>query len=243
MQKNQVSENPTTVEISEIGIIARLEKSAEQNNGSFRVIIQGMERAVIREFVKEDEYFLVRVSVLEDIIDKDKKYFELSKDLITIFEEYINLKRVRLHGIVAKLETNQVSKISDIIVSVINIPISIKQSLLEELNVYNRAVKVYNILKKEVFRLRAEGGIREPRRNKEEPAENDIEEYKRKIENAGFPAYVKKKGKRRIGPVGNDAPLFSREHRFTVLPGLAAGASLDKSKRREQRYKKSFYYP
>jgi len=210
VQKNQVSENPTALEISEIGIIARVEKSAEQNNGSFRVIIQGMERAVIREFVKEDEYFLVRVSVLEEIIDNDKKYFELSKDLIAIFEEYINLKRVRLHGIVAKLETNQVSKISDIIVSVINIPISIKQSLLEELNVYNRAVKVYNILKKEVFRLRAEGGIREPRRNKEEPAENDIEEYKRKIENAGFPAYVKKRAKEELDRL-EMMPPFSAE--------------------------------
>ncbi len=216
VQKNQVSESPTAVEICEIGIIARVEKSAEQNNGSFRVIIQGLERAIIREFVKEDDYFLVRVSVLEEIIDKNKEYFELSKDLITIFEEYINLKRVRLHGIVAKLESNQVSKITDIIVSVINIPISIKQSLLEELNVYNRAVKVYNILKKEVFRLRAETGIREPRRNKEEPAENDIEEYKRKMEDAGLPDYVKKRAKEEL-------------ERLEMMPPFSAESTVSRS--------------
>ncbi len=216
VQKNQISENPTAREISEIGIIARVEKSAEQNNGSFRVIIQGLERAIIREFVKEDDYFLVRVSVLEEIIDKDKRYFEFSRDLITIFEEYINLKKVRLHGIVAKLESNQLSKITDIIISVINIPITIKQSLLEELNVYNRAVKVYNILKKEVFRLRAESGTREPRRKQEEPAENDIEEYRRKIETADLPEYVKKRAQEEL-------------ERLEMMPPFSAESTVSRS--------------
>lgn len=211
VQKNQINDSPTSAEIAEIGIIARVEKCAEQNNGSFRVIIQGLERAVIREFIKEDDYFLVKVSVLEEIIDKDKKFLELSRDLITMFEEYINLKRVRLHGIVAKLESNQVSEVTDIIVSVINIPISIKQALLEELNVHTRAVKVLNILKKEVFRLRAESGTRQPpHHQREEPAENDMEEYKRKIEEIGLPDYVKRRAKEELDRLGM-MPPFSAE--------------------------------
>jgi ATP-dependent Lon protease len=192
VQTNQISENPSAAEIAEVGIIARVEKSGEQVNGSFRAIIQGLERATIREFVNEDDYFLVRVSPLEEIKDTGKQMLELSRELIAMFEEYVTLKKVRLHGIVAKLQPNQVSEITDVIVSVINIPISIKQSLLEELNVRDRATKVYNILKKEVFRLRAESGVKEPRKPREESAENDIEEYKRKIENAEFPDYVKK---------------------------------------------------
>ncbi len=216
VQKNQINENPTAVEIAEIGIIARVEKSAEQNNGSFRVIIQGLERAVIREFLKEDEYFLVKVSVLEEVVEKGRRYVELSRDLITIFEEYVNLKKVRLHGIVAKLESNQISEITDIIVSVINVPISIKQALLEELNVYNRAVKVHNILKKEVFRLRAEAGVREPRRPKEEPAENEIEEYRRKIQAAGLPEYVEKRAKEEL-------------ERLEMMPPFSAESTVSRS--------------
>lgn len=216
VQKNQINENPTAVEIAEIGIIARVEKAAEQNNGSFRVIIQGLERAVIREFLEEDEHFLVKVSVLEEVVEKGRRYVELSRDLITIFEEYVNLKRVRLHGIVAKLESNQISEITDIIVSVINIPISIKQALLEELNVYNRAVKVHNILKKEVFRLRAETGIREPRRPKEEPAENEIEEYRRKIQAAGLPEYVEKRAKEEL-------------ERLEMMPPFSAESTVSRS--------------
>jgi len=210
VQKNQISENPLSAEIADIGIIARVEKSAEQVNGSFRVIIQGLERAILREFLAEEEYFLVRVTTLEEITDNSKQLVELSRDLIAMFEEYVTLKKVRLHGIVAKLQPNQVSEITDVIISVINIPISIKQSLLEELNVRERAMKVYNILKKEVFRLRAESGVREPRRPGSEPAENDIEEYKRKIENAEFPDYVKKRAKEELERLGM-MPPFSAE--------------------------------
>ncbi|HLP61914.1 MAG TPA: endopeptidase La, partial [Candidatus Deferrimicrobium sp.] len=216
VQKNQISENPLAVEIAEVGIIARVEKSAEQVNGSFRVIIQGLERAILREFVKEDDYFLVKVSPLEEITDTSKQLLDLSRDLIAMFDEYVTLKKVRLHGIIAKLQANQVSEITDVIISVINIPISIKQALLEELNVRERATKVYNILKKEVLRLRAECGIKEPKKPREESAENDIEEYKRKIEKAEFPDYVKKRAKEEL-------------ERLTMMPPLSAESTVSRS--------------
>ncbi|MCU0287701.1 MAG: endopeptidase La [Acidobacteria bacterium] len=217
VQKNQISENPLAIEIAEIGIIARVEKSAEQMNGSFRTIIQGLERAILREFVREDEYFLVKVSPLEEITEKSKQILDLSREIVALFDEYVTLKKVRLHGIVAKLQSNQVSEITDVILSVINIPISIKQALLEELNVRERALKLHNILKKEVLRLRAESGIREPRRHpKEESAENDIEEYKRKIEKAEFPDYVKKRAKEEL-------------ERLTMMPPLSAESTVSRS--------------
>ena len=150
VQKNQIAETPDSQEVAEIGVIAKIERSAEQENGSFRVIIHGLERARINRFVKKDQYFLVSVSTMEEIIDKEKNFFDLSRDLITIFEEYISLKRVKLHGIVAKLESNRISEITDVISSVINIPLQLKQSLLEEVDVHKRAVKVFNILKKEM---------------------------------------------------------------------------------------------
>ena len=64
VQKNQISESPGSQEIADIGIIARLDRSAEQENGSFRVIIHGLERARVNRFLKEDNYFLVSVSAL-----------------------------------------------------------------------------------------------------------------------------------------------------------------------------------
>ena len=216
VQKNQITETPDAEEVAEIGVIAKIERSAEQENGSFRVIIHGLERARINRFVKKDQYFLVSISTMEEIIDKDKNFFDLSRDLIAIFEEYISFKRVKLHGIVAKLESNRISEITDVIASVINIPLQLKQSLLEELDVHKRAVKVFNILKKEMVKLRA---VREPeaRRHREEgTAENEVEEYRRKINRAELPEYVKKRAEEEL-------------ERLEMMPPFSAESTVSRS--------------
>jgi ATP-dependent Lon protease len=216
VQKNQITETPDAEEVAEIGVIAKIERSAEQENGSFRVIIHGLERARINRFVKKDQYFLVSISTMEEIIDKDKNFFDLSRDLIAIFEEYISFKRVKLHGIVAKLESNRISEITDVIASVINIPLQLKQSLLEELDVHKRAVKVFNILKKEMVKLRA---VREPdaRRHREEgAAENEVEEYRRKINRAELPEYVKKRAEEEL-------------ERLEMMPPFSAESTVSRS--------------
>jgi ATP-dependent Lon protease len=216
IQKNQIAEKPDSQEVAEIGVIAKIERSAEQENGSFRVIIHGLERARINRFLKKDQYFLVSVSTIEDIIDKEKNYFDLSRDLITIFEEYISLKRVKLHGIVAKLESNRISEITDVISSVINIPLQLKQSLLEELDVHKRAVKVFNILKKEMVKLRAS---REPevRRHREEGgADNEVEEYRRKINREKLPEIVKKRAEEEL-------------ERLEMMPPFSAESTVSRS--------------
>jgi ATP-dependent Lon protease len=216
VQKNQITETPDAEEVAEIGVIAKIERSAEQENGSFRVIIHGLDRARINRFVKKDQYFLVSISTLEEMIDKEKNFFDLSRDLIAIFEEYISFKRVKLHGIVAKLESNRISEITDVIASVINIPLQLKQSLLEELDVHKRAVKVFNILKKEMVKLRA---VREPeaRRHREEgTAENEVEEYRRKINRPEVPEYVKKRAEEEL-------------ERLEMMPPFSAESTVSRS--------------
>jgi ATP-dependent Lon protease len=205
VQKNQLSEIPDSSEICDVGVIAKIEKSSEQNNGSFRVIIQGLKRGKIIRFVKEDECFLAEVSVLEEKIEPGKDLFALSKDLMIIFEEYISLKRIKLRNIIAKMETNQVSEITDIIVSILNIPIKIKQSLLEELNIYKRGLRVHNILKKEIFKLRSMGRT-DPRKTKDDIQDNDIGSYRKKIESEKLPERVRKRANEELERLSMMAP-------------------------------------
>ena len=192
VQKNQLSEIPSPEEIHQIGVIARIEKSAEQNNGSFRVVIQGLERGRIDQFIEKDDHYLVKVSVLDQIVPKERNLYALSKNIVAVFEEYINLKKIKLHGIISKLHANEISEIADIIASVINLGLKQRQSLLEELDVYKRGLKIFNILKKEIYKLKTSGET-EFKKNREDIQDNDIEEYKRKLKNANLPDYVKKR--------------------------------------------------
>jgi len=189
-QKNQTTETPLPEEMYEIGTIARIEKSAEQSNGSYRIVIQGLKRGQILQYTDSRDFHLVRVAVLEERMETGKDLLELSRNLIALFEEYINLKRVRLPGIMTRLKPSQLADASDIIISIISIPLKFKQSLLEELDTYARGVRVYNILKKEVLQLRSQRDI-EPKLKREEGQETDYEEYKKKIAAAQLPEYVR----------------------------------------------------
>lgn len=192
VQKNQMSEIPEPEEIYRTGVVARIEKSAEQNNGSYRVVIQGLERGIIQEYIKKENHYIVKVSVLNESVPKEKNLAELSKNIVAAFEEYISLKKVRLQGIITKLHSNEISEITDIISSVVTMDVRQKQALLEELDVYKRGLKIFNILKKEIFKLKANGET-ETKKTREDLQDNDIELYRNKIKNAGFPEYVKKR--------------------------------------------------
>jgi ATP-dependent Lon protease len=189
-QKNQVSETPLPEEIYEIGTIAKIEKSAEQNNGSYRIVIQGLKRGQIVHYVENRDYYLVRLNVLEERSEAGKDLLDLSRNLIALFEEYINLKRVRLPGLMNRLKPSQLADAADIIISIITIPLKIKQSLLEEQNTYARGVRVFNVLKKEVLQIRSQRDI-EPKLKREDGQESDYEEYQKKIAAALLPENVK----------------------------------------------------
>lgn len=215
IQKNQVSELPHSAEIAEIGVIGKIERSAEQENGSFRVIIHGLERGKIGHFVERDQYFLVSISSLEEIVDNSKNHFDLARELVAVFEEYISIRKVKMHGVVAKLEPNRLSEISDIIASVINIPLQFKQSLLEELNVYERGAKLLAILKKELMKAKS-GREVVYRTTREEGTENEVEEYRKKIEAAKFPEYVKKRAAEEM-------------ERFQMMPSFSAESTVSRA--------------
>ena len=208
-QKNQITESPEVEEIYEVGTIAKIEKSAEQNNGSYRIVIQSLKRAQILNYVSQDEYYLVRLSVLDELFDPEKNLDDLSKNLISLFDEYVNLKKVKIPGVVAKLKPNQLTYVVDIIVSILNVPLKVKQTLLEELNVYLRGVRAFNLLKKETLKLKTQREI-EPKARREEGQENDYEEYKRKIEEADLPEHVRTRASEELERLAA-MPPFSAE--------------------------------
>ncbi len=189
-QKNQVTESPRPEDMYETGTIARIEKSAEQGNGSFRIVIQGLKRGRVLEWLEDGDCQRVRLEVLAERAEPGQDLPELSRNLIALFEEYVNLKRLRLPGLLARLKPSQLADASDIIASIISLPLKAKQSLLEETDAYARGVRVYNILKKDVLQLRSQREL-EPKRMREEGPETDYEEYRKKIEAAQLPEHVK----------------------------------------------------
>lgn len=192
VQTNQFDEEPSIDEINKIGIIAKIEKFVEQKNGSFRVIIHGLQRGHIDQFIKKEDSFVVKVLPLEDIYDKNKEGLntkQWKRKLINIFSEYMEKKRFNIPGILSKLEKSDPNEISNIISSILSLPVKDKQYLLEELDVIKRLRRITSIMKKENLKSRSNSHEWRSKRP-EEIQENDIEEYRRRIEESNLPDNV-----------------------------------------------------
>ncbi len=192
VQKNQLSENPDKDEIYRIGTIARIEKTIEQHNGSHRVVVQGLQRGKVLEYIQDGLYFLVKVEILEEEEEsgRESEQNDMSRRLIHVFEQYIDTRNVKLQGMVSKLEANQLSGVTDIIISVLQVPVKTKQALLEDLSPSSRGTKIQNLLKKELFKLekRKEKDVNA---RKEDPHTSDIENLRKQINEADLPNYVR----------------------------------------------------
>ncbi len=216
VQANQFNEDPTADEVNSIGIIAKVEKSVQQKNGSFRVIIHGLHRGIIEKFIVKDDVYIVKVNSLEDSRpDEDLNDISWKKDIINIFAEYMEKKRFNIPGILTKLEKSNANEISNIISSILSIPVKDKQYLLEELNVTKRLKRIIFMMKKENLKMRSSGNDWKARRP-EEVQENDVEEYRAKIDELDLPERVREGALKEL-------------QRFELMPPYSAESTVSRT--------------
>ncbi len=209
-QKDQTIENPNPEEINIIGIIAKIEKKMSAQKEGYRVLIQGLGRGKIIDYIKTNEYFEVVVVPIESSEDDtyDKNQEKISTELINLFKEYLKYRSIKLPGIFSKLSVNSLSGITDIISSVLTIPITEKQKLLEESTPTKRGIKLLEILKNEIERLKKTG---EKFKTEDEVFDNDIEIYKKKIDKAKLPEHAKYRAFEELERL-KSIPPFSAEY-------------------------------
>jgi len=214
VQKEQFNESPDIDDIYKVGLIAKIEKHIKQDTGNYRVIIKGLDRGKIIEFIENSNKLrIAKVDILKEINDRSEDESSLSTKLQDLFETFLAKKSINIKDGFKEIGTDDLSVVSDIIASVIKLPISVKQSLLAELNVYNRATKVYNILKQGVI------GVNDNFNNniaflenedKFDNSDNDIEFYKKKINNKKLPGRIKKYADTELNKLSK-MPLYSAE--------------------------------
>ncbi|MEN8154930.1 MAG: LON peptidase substrate-binding domain-containing protein, partial [Acidobacteriota bacterium] len=214
VQTNQISDDPLKNEISKLGILAKIEKISEQKNGSYRVIIHGIQRGKIEKFIKEDDFFLVKINLLTDFISDLKKDRVLEAELIKYFKEYMTLNKFKIEGILDKLKASKLPEITNIIPSIINISIQQKQSLLEETDVTQRGLKLINILKKELFKIRSIVELKQA--SGDDVPGSDADEYRKKFEKGNFPENVRQSA-------------FKEIERFEMMPPYSAEGTVSRS--------------
>ncbi|MGZ7440642.1 endopeptidase La [Paenibacillus sp. TH7-28] len=143
-------EEPTQEDIFRIGTVAKVRQMLKLPNGTIRVLVEGMERAEIIEYLDNDEYYEVIAKERPEAETVDPEIDALMRTVLTQFEHYINLsKKVTPETLAAVSDIEEAGRLADVITSHLSLKIKDKQEILETIDVRKRLEKLLDILNNE----------------------------------------------------------------------------------------------
>lgn len=143
-------EEPTQEDIFRIGTVAKVRQMLKLPNGTIRVLVEGMERAEIIQYLDNEEYYEVMAKELPEEESSDPEVDALMRTVLTQFEHYINLsKKVTPETLAAVSDIDEPGRLADVITSHLSLKIKDKQDILETIDVQKRLEKLLDILNNE----------------------------------------------------------------------------------------------
>src|SRR5690606_16687843 len=84
-------EEPAQDDIYQVGTVSKVRQMLKLPNGTIRVLVEGVYRAKIMDYVPNPEYYEVTVQELQEEQGTDPEIFALMRTVLSQFEHYINL--------------------------------------------------------------------------------------------------------------------------------------------------------
>ena len=149
--QNGIDENIIINELPHIGTIAHITRKLELPNGKVRIVLKGVKRAQILEYlnISKDSLESIVSSIRNPYIDEETNKGLLRK-LNVELENYINKVPYMSNSLLSLIsDTTDLNKITDIIVNYLPIEISKKLEYLVETNPVKRVEKILQDMYKE----------------------------------------------------------------------------------------------
>ncbi|MFQ5441878.1 MAG: endopeptidase La [Thermodesulfobacteriota bacterium] len=161
-QKKAKIENPAKDDIYTVGTLGTILQLLKLPDGTVKVLVEGKRRARIKEFVSEEETFLVEAEEIEDVMEEGVETEALTRSVIKSFEVYVKLnKRIPPEMIVSVTSIEDPGRLADTIASHLTVKLEEKQELLEISCPTKRLDRLYSIMESEIEILQVEQKIRQ----------------------------------------------------------------------------------
>ncbi|MDW0109668.1 endopeptidase La [Sporosarcina aquimarina] len=132
-------EDPEPEDLYHLGTLALVKSMTQLPNGTYRVLIEGLNRAEWTDYEEADLYPVVTVNEFEDITEVDAESEALMRTLLTYFKKYTKIsKRISEDSYDSVAAITEPGRLADTIASQLPLKIRAKQDLLETLNVNDR---------------------------------------------------------------------------------------------------------
>src|SRR5579864_6167932 len=231
-QKKDDEEQPEPDGLYTIGTFCRILQVGKQPDGTVQVVVEGLVRGAITEFVQTAPFFNVRAETRPDSTEKPLEIEALMRGVSSQFERYARLSRsVPPEAFMLVMSTEEPGRLADLVAQHLQTRVDTRQRLLEapprerleilsgsltkEINILELERKIQNRVRKQMEKSQREYFLKEQMKAiQQELGEKDertaeVDEYRKKIEDAKLPEKVKEKALEELGRLEKMPPMVA----------------------------------
>jgi len=160
-QRDAKTHHPGPEDIFTIGTLGEVMQMMKLADGTVKVLVEGKRRAKIKKFAETEDFFLVDVEELPEVVDMTSELKALIRSVTSSFEAYVKLgKKISPEMIHQINAIEDPFRLADAIIVHLNIKLEEKQEILETNSSSDRLEKIYSHMKSEIEILQVEKRIR-----------------------------------------------------------------------------------
>ncbi|WP_306150919.1 endopeptidase La [Roseovarius sp. MMSF_3281] len=154
-------DDPSSEGIYQSGVLANVLQLLKLPDGTVKVLVEGVARVKITEYLENDNYFEARAEYLTEMPGDQATIDALLRTVSDEFERYAKVKKnIPEEALAAVSESEEPAKLADLVAGHLGIEVEQKQDLLETLSVSERLEKVYGLMQGEMSVLQVEKKIK-----------------------------------------------------------------------------------
>lgn len=230
-QKNASEDDPKPEDLNSVGTIASILRLLKLPDGTVKVLVEGDERAEIKNLFTSEEYYTAQISFFENKKIEDREADVLTRTVMNQFDQYVKMNDKVPPEILSSLSSiEDPSRLADTIAAHMPLKIEEKQVILEISDVRERLEHLLVQMESEIDILQVEKRIRGRVKQQMEKSQreyylneqmkaiqkelndiddvpNELEELENKIKNTGLSAEARKKGMAELNKLKMMSPM------------------------------------
>lgn len=213
-QKDTETENPKQDDLFEIGTIAKINQIVTLPNGTYRILVEGVQRGKLQNITAKRTFIEANVDIISEESPEDIEIKTLVKMTMEAIHKFNKLtKKVSAESMQLLEDETDVSRLSDSIAGHLPLKLDEKQKLLEVLDVKERFNQILQFMeeqnqiaqlekkiqlqvRKNMEKMQREYFLREQMKviqkelGEKDGKATEIEELKKKIQEAKMPEHI-----------------------------------------------------
>ncbi|MDD3613286.1 MAG: endopeptidase La [Clostridia bacterium] len=155
-------DEPDQNEIYEVGTIAKIKQMLKLPGDTIRVLVEGLERGKILDYVKDEPYYEVdfMTPIKYNYRDMELEMEAVARSVLSVFEKFVKLSsKVSPEILLTVTSLDDYDRLADIIAANTLVKTEDKQRVLEAFDPVDRLENLYEILTREIEILEIENKI------------------------------------------------------------------------------------